>query len=291
LILSDVESKMLFEILFGRKISKIRNERFKKISVIFCWPPSQQPSFKSEKISPNLVFLYIANGLSVRSGEKGYVELSFNRKLSKHTSGISKTLDNFNDVKKNGVLLEKFQTTQKFDPLEILKNGKFQNKVLSGKNIAPFFQVNKNQIRISLMDPHMVYNQNTSEDYQREIMDFCGFNLEGSYNVSIWFFLVRALKRSLVFLHQIYRPNFDSLAESLCTFRMTSGETWKYDQIFKQFISLFPGIKFEALEDKTIGSRERPFVIKITEKSGREFRLQDGWGILSGVMYFFGTGI
>ncbi|MGB8936251.1 MAG: AAA family ATPase [Candidatus Nitrosopolaris sp.] len=128
------------------------------------------------------------------------------------------------------------------------------------------------------MDPHMVHNQNTSEDYQREIMDFCGFNLEGSYNVSIWFFLVRALKRSLVFLHQIYRPNFDSLAESLCTFRMTSGETWKYDQIFKQFISLFPGIKFEALEDKTIGSRERPFVIKITEKSGREFRLQDSAG-------------
>jgi hypothetical protein len=49
---------------------------------------------------------------------------------------------------------------------------------------------------------------------------------------------------------------------------MTNGHTWKYDQIRKQFTSPFSGMMFEALEDQTIGSPERPrhFVIKIREK-------------------------
>jgi hypothetical protein len=262
--LSEDEERMLIQFfLHDDKTLKFEKIEMRNIVLVVRWPISY-----AESISPNIVLLRFANGLTITKDST----LTIVHPKSTEMAQIIRAFEATRVA--SGDLINAYISHRGYEPQRIVDQPEFIERFIAGETLDSFFLEGEHCLRIPYSWDRFVvqYNPYTPAKYQKDAFEYSRQQKQAGTTISIWLYFRYLLKNSITFVSE-KRPAYTELASKLVQYKVSSEKENVYSEVKNRFSELFGGVKVEAFEDETANPKKS--FIQVSEASGK-YDLLDG---------------
>lgn len=269
--LSELEARLLLELIFRADLSEVRTMRSIRISVVVSWPPTVEPWTR-----PDFVLFRFENGLAILREDHTHVILMHLDFAPNNMGAIERRIAALRKVARGDSIISIYEQVFGFPHDSILQNASFRDQMIEqNDNLSRYFSLEEDKtttaISIQTELRALEYRLHIgAPQFEARIANYCNPAMPDGISVSIWLLMRIFMNRDLSILRDM-PVEYETLANQLFRIEKTEELAPLHDALVKGFANLFDGATFKISQPDPAVQK---YKVHIIEKDGRRTDLE-----------------